>query len=41
MKFSDMYENDNGNVVILPMDTTLRVVLEINPLLSSFEWQYL
>jgi inhibitor of cysteine peptidase len=38
MKFIDVYENDYGNVIILPMYAILRVVLAENPS-TGYHWQ--
>ncbi|MBU2703559.1 putative secreted protein [Sporomusaceae bacterium BoRhaA] len=38
MKFIDVYENDYGNVIILPMYAILRVVLAENPA-TGYRWQ--
>lgn len=38
MKFIDVYENNSGNVIILPMDATLRVFLGENPS-TGYRWQ--
>ncbi|MBP2651705.1 MAG: hypothetical protein H6Q74_2530 [Firmicutes bacterium] len=38
MNFIDVYENDYGNVIVLPMDSMLRVVLEEKQL-TGYRWQ--
>jgi inhibitor of cysteine peptidase len=38
MIFVDVYQNDNGNLVVLPMDSMLRVALAENPS-TGYHWQ--
>ncbi|MBP2651462.1 MAG: hypothetical protein H6Q74_2287 [Firmicutes bacterium] len=38
MNFIDVYENDSGNLIDLPVAATLRVILEENPS-TGYRWK--